>query len=117
MLGRMRVLLLPLASLALLAGCASAGFEASGGERLPPHEGPVAVLERLPPPGSYRLLGVVTVHGVGLTSDARKLEHLEARAALAGADAVVPQGAIRDRPTADGGEERTLAGYAIRRQR
>ena len=102
---------------ALLAGCASAEFTPSGvGEHPPRHEGEVAVLDRLPPVGSYRMLGVVTVRGVGITSDERMFEEFREMAARRGADAVVPQGKIRTGSTGDGGETRTLAGYAIRRR-
>jgi hypothetical protein len=107
----------PALLVAALTACASSDFRASGaGEALPPHEGPVAVLSRLPPPGTYRLLGIVTVNGVRLTSDERMFEQLTERAAARGADAVVPQGRIRVRPTTEGGEQRTLAAYAIRRR-
>lgn len=110
MRGALYILLLAL----LLGGCASARFTESGGERLAPWRGEVRVLDRLPPEGSYRLLGVVTVSGVALTSDERMFENLKDLAARRGANAVVLQSPIRDRRTGDGGEERTLAAYAIR---
>ena len=99
----------------VLGGCASSRFTSSGGEPLAPWRGEVQVLERLPPEGTYRLVGVVSVSGVALTSDARMFDDLRARAAERGANAVVPQGPIRDRATGGGGEERALAAYAIRR--
>jgi hypothetical protein len=99
----------------LLAGCASSSFNASSNDLPPPWEGEVEVLERLPAQGTYRLLGVVFVKGVNLTSDERMFEQLADRAAERGADAVVPQAPIRDRPTGEGGTDRTLAAYAIRR--
>ncbi len=106
-----------LAAAALLAACASAEFTPSGGgEPLPPYTGEVAVLERLPPPGAYRLLGIVRAEGVQLTSDERLFESVKAMAAARGADAVVPQAPVRVRSTGSGGEERTLAAYAIRRR-
>ncbi len=98
----------------VLGGCASSRFTSSGGEPLAPWHGEVQVLERLPPEGTYRLVGVVSVSGVALTSDARMFDDLRALAAERGANAVVPQGPIRDRATG-GGEERALAAYAIRR--
>ena len=104
-----------IALVSLLAGCASSNFTASGDEPLPPWEGEVQVLDRLPPEGTFRLLGVVIVRGVKLTSDERMFDQLKERAADRGADAVVPQGPIRDRPTGDGGTDRALAAYAIRR--
>ena len=101
---------------ALLAACAEDEFRASGLDSFPPHEGPVQVLAQLPQPGSYDLVGVVVVRGVGFTSDERMFEQLRAMAAERGADAVIPQGPIRNRPKTEGGEERRLAGYAIRRR-
>lgn len=100
-----------LAAALLLAGCASASFRAAGGEPLAPYRGEVRVLDRLPPAGQYRLVGIVTVHGVNLSSDARMFEQLKQLAAARGADAVVPQGGIRERA---GGDERVLAAHAIR---
>ena len=114
----MKTLTTMLAALALLAGCASSEFRQSGGGDLPPaHRGKVTILEQLPPPGSYRLLGVVTVRGVELTSDETMYEKLQVLAAEKGANAVVPQSRIKSRPTSEGGEERTLAAYAIYRRR
>jgi len=107
------VALLPL--VLALGGCASSKFTASGSERFAPWRGEVTVLERLPPEGTYRLVGVATVSGVTLTSDERMFDDLRALAAEHGANAVVPQGPIRDRATGGGGEERSLAAYAIRR--
>lgn len=98
----------------LLAGCASSSFSPSGERVFPPHTGPVTVLERLPAAGEYELVGIVTVHGVNLSSDARMFEQLKERAAARGADAVVPQGKIRERA---GGDERVLAAHAIRLRR
>jgi len=106
--------ILALALTLLLGGCASPRFTPSGVERFPPWEGEVQVLERMPAQGSYRLLGVVMVSGVALTSDERMFDDLRKVAAENGANAVVPQGPIRDRPS-DGGTERTLAASAIRR--
>lgn len=102
--------------LSLLAGCASPQFNRSGLDDHGSHVGAVEVLDKLPTPGSYDLVGVVVVRGVGLTSDERMFDQLRAQAAERGADAVVPQGEIRNRPTTEGGEERRLAGYAIRRR-
>lgn len=99
-----------------LTGCASSSFAPNAGTRLVPWEGEVTRLARLPAEGSYLLLGVVTVKGVALTSDERMFDALEERAAAQGADAVVLQGAIRDRPTGESGDERSLAAYAIRRR-
>jgi hypothetical protein len=98
----------------LLAGCASSSFSPAGERVFPPHTGPVAVLDRLPAAGEYELVGIVTVRGVNLSSDARMLEQLQERAAARGADAVVPQGKIRERA---GGDERVLAAHAIRLRR
>jgi hypothetical protein len=112
----MRALLHMLVAALLLAGCSETRFTPSAGGQAPaPHQGPVALLEQLPPEGSYRLLGVVKVTGVRLTSDARMYDDLRERAAASGANAVVPQGPIRDRPTRDGGTQRALAGWAIQR--
>ena len=111
------LLLVVLPGALALGGCASSRFTSSGDEQFPPWHGEVAVLERLPPEGTYRLVGVVTVSGVALTSDTRMFDDLRALAAERGANAVVPQSPIRDRQTGDGGEERALAAYAIRRGR
>jgi len=100
----------------LLTGCASSSFAPNAGTRLAPWEGEVTVLARLPAEGSYRLLGVVTVKGVALTSDERMFDQLRERAAYQGADAVVLQREIRDRPTSGSSDERSLAAYAIRRR-
>ena len=97
----------------VLSGCASSSFERAGSNTLPPYAGEVALLEGLPAPGSYQLIGVVIVRGVRLTSDKRMYQQLKELAAERGANAVVPQSAIKNRATSDGGEERRLAGYAI----
>lgn len=101
----------------LLAGCASSGFTPSGERTFEPHGGAVQVLEQLPPQGSYHLVGIVTVSGVALTSDERMMRQAKELAADHGADSIVLQRPIRDRPAGDGGEERTLAAYAIRQRR
>ena len=100
----------------LLGACADGRFRASGQGAYPPFPGEVERLEQLPEPGSYELVGVVMVRGATYTSDARMYERLEDVAAQRGADAVVPQSKIKSRPTTGGGEERRLAGYAIRRR-
>ena len=100
----------------LLTGCATSSFAPSSGPRLAPWEGEVTVLTHLPAEGSYRLLGVVTVRGVELTSDERMFDSLKERAAAQGADAVVLQREIRDRPVGKSSDERSLAAYAIRRR-
>lgn len=100
----------------LLTGCTSSSFAPSAGTRLAPWEGEVTVLARLPDEGSYRLLGVVMVRGGQVTGDGRMIDRLKERAAAQGADAVVLQGDIRDRPLDDYGVERKLAAYAIRRR-
>lgn len=98
----------------LVSGCASSDFSPAGSETFAPYDGEVKVLDRLPAAGEYRLVGIVTVHGVNLTSDKRMFEQLQQRAAARGADAVVPQGKIRERA---GGDERVLAAHAIRLRR
>lgn len=100
----------------LLAGCTGNEFRASGTGIFPPYDGPVELLQQLPQPGSYDLVGVVLIRGVGFTDDDRMFEQLRELAGERGADAVIPQGKIRDDPTAEGGQERRLAGYAIRRR-
>jgi hypothetical protein len=112
--GAMRSSAFLLAVVLLVTGCASSSFSPAGERVFPPHAGPVAVLDRLPASGEYELVGIVTVHGVNLSSDARMLEQLQQRAAARGADAVVPQGKIRERA---GGDERVLAAHAIRLRR
>ena len=109
----MRLYAIVLGALFLLCGCASTQFSPSGETRLAPYPGEVQVLERLPAKGSYEMLGVFIVRGVNLTSDERMFEQLKERAAAQGADAVVPQGAIRENEIS---QERRLAAYAIRRQ-
>ena len=104
------------AALLSLAGCAESGFRASGVDTYPPYPGKVELLKKRPEPGSYDLVGVVTVTGVSFTSDKRMFENLRELAGSRGADAVIPQSDIKDRPKTDGGEERRLAGYAIRRR-
>lgn len=111
----MRILAL-IALTVVLAGCASSEFTQSSAQKYPPFEGEVELLQTRPAPGSYELLGVVMVRGVGLTSDERMYKQLRELAAERGADAVIPQGEIRNRRTTEGGEERRFAGYAIRRQ-
>lgn len=103
-----------LAAVLLVAGCASSSFSPSGSETSAPHDGAVTVLERLPAAGEYRLIGIVTVRGVSLSSDERMFAQLKKNAAARGADAVVPQGKIRERA---GGDERVLAAHAIRLRR
>ncbi len=100
----------------LLAGCATSEFRESQAPKYPPYEGRVELLESRPAPGSYELLGVVMVRGVGFTSDERMYNQLKALAAERGANAVIPQGEIKNRRNTEGGEERRLAGYAIRRR-
>ena len=95
----------------LLAGCASSDFRPAGDVAAAPYRGTVRVLDRLPPEGTYQLVGIVTVRGVNLSSDARMFDQLKSRAAAQGADAVVPQSEIRERA---GGDERVLAAHAIR---
>ncbi len=111
----MRILTV-LAALVFLSSCASSGFNPSAQREFPPYEGEVEVLNRLPLEGTYDLVGIVRVKGVALTSDERMFDELKERAAYQGADAVIPQGKIRTRPKSDGGEDRTLAAYAIRRR-
>jgi hypothetical protein len=106
-----------LCTAAALGGCASQEFKQSGLQTYPPYEGEVTQLDKLPAPGSYILLGVVVVRGVALTGNDEMYEQLKEQAAARGADAVVPQGKIKDRPTHEGGEQRRLAGYAILRNR
>lgn len=103
-----------LLAVVLGAGCASSSFSPAGSETFAPYDGEVTVLERLPAAGEYRLIGIVTVHGVNLSSDERMFDQLKERAAARGADAVVPQGKIRERA---GGDQRVLAAHAIRLRR
>ena len=112
----MRLYVTILGALWLLGGCANTQFSPTGGVRAVPYAGEVQVLERLPAVGSYEMLGVLIVRGVRLSSDERMFEQLKERAAAQGADAVVPQSAIRSQKDSAGGEERRLAAYAIRRK-
>ena len=111
----MRLYVTILAVLGLLCGCASSEFSPRADVRAPPYSGEVAVLERLPAVGSYKVLGIVIVRGVALSSDARMFDRLKERAAAQGADAVVLQAPLRTEDSADGSENRRLAAYAIRR--
>ena len=112
----MRLYVTVICALLLLAGCANTEFSPSGDTRAPPYSGEVQVLQRLPAEGSYRMLGILIVRGVNLTSDERMFAQLKQRAAAQGADAVVPQGPIRAQINSDGGEDRKLAAYAILRK-
>ena len=112
----MRLYVTAVIALALLGGCTTSQFSPSGDSHAAPTSADdVQLLERLPAAGSYELLGVIIVRGVRLSSDERMFEQLKERAAQRGADAVVPQGKIRDQETTDGSETRRLGGYAIRR--
>jgi hypothetical protein len=111
----MRLYVTMLTVLGLLCGCASSQFSPRGEVRAPPYAGEVAVLERLPAEGSYKMLGIIIVRGVTLSSDERMFDQLKERAAAQGADAVVLQAPLRTEDNAHGGENRRLAAYAIRR--
>ena len=111
----MRVYATILTILGLLCGCASSEFSPCRDVRAPPYSGEVAVLERMPVAGSYKVLGIVIVRGVTMSSDERMFDQLKERAAAQGADAVVLQAPLRTEDNAEGGENRRLAAYAIRR--
>ena len=111
----MRLYVTYLTVLGLLCGCASSEFSPRRDVRAPPYSGEVAVLERMPAVGSYKALGIVIVRGVALSSDERMFDELKERAAAQGADAVVLQAPLRTEDNGDGGENRRLAAYAIRR--
>ena len=112
----MRLYATALSALCLLCGCATTDFAPTGDVSAAPYSGEVKVLERLPATGSYKMLGIVIVRGVALTSDERMFEQLKDRAAAQGADAVVLQGPIRTDENSAGGEDRRLAAYAISRE-
>ena len=99
---------------ALLLGCTTVEFNAaSDAPSLAPYRGEVKVLRQLPAAGPYRRIGVVLVRGVRITEADSMLEDMKEAAAKRGADTVVLQGKLRSRETG-GGEDKTLAAWAIR---
>ncbi len=114
---RVAALLLGVLPLAL-AGCSSARYRpAPGAAPLAPFRGEVRVLERLPPPGSYRRLGVVVAEGGDLTSRERLLGRLKREAAARGADAIVVQRPAASPAGYSGSRLPRLAAWAIRLDR
>ena len=112
----MRLYVTVLAAFVFFGGCASSQFSPSGDAGGARFTGEVQVLEQLPAAGSYQMLGIIIVRGVELSSDARMFEQLKTRAADQGADAVVPQSPILEQQNSQGGTDRRLAAYAIRRK-
>lgn len=104
---------------AAMGGCTSpARFQpVSGGERLPPYEGKVRVLENLPPSDQYKRVGVVMVEGVLLTKESDMVAAVKKEAAENGADAVVMQSPVRVTKNPDGSTRKKLAAWAIRLNR
>jgi len=101
-------------ALVLLNACASSTFSPSSSRQYPAFQGEVKVLKQLPAPGSYALIGIVRVEGPYLASDDRIYAQMKAQAAARGANAVVPQSAIKTQDVSSGGKLRILAAYAIR---
>lgn len=104
-----------LLTLLLVSACTTSEFTPSqGAHGLPPYEGPVDVLEALPPRGEYQHLGVVIVDGAPFSSEKSLLKALKAAAAERGGNAVVLQGKARVTRNMQGGRSQ-LGGTVIRR--
>ena len=97
-----------------LSACTSQSFTPSTSKQFSPWTDEVRVLNRLPPEGTYVLIGVVKIEGTNYTSDERMHENMKEKAAERGANAVVPQSKIKSQIISSGGTRRILAGYAIR---
>ena len=104
---------------AAIAGCASpATFQpSSGGQKFPPYEGEVRVLENLPSSDQYTRIGIVKVEGVLLTKEMEMVAKIKEKAADKGANAVVMQSAMKVTKNSDGSTTRRLAAWAIRLNR
>lgn len=99
--------------LILVPACTTTEFTPShGASRFPPYEGPVDVLEALPPRGEYKHLGVVIVDGAPFASEKSLLKALKAAAAERGGNAVVLQGKVRVTRNMQGGRSQ-LGGTVI----
>lgn len=107
--------LTPVLVAVVLTACSQAQFRpATTSVKLEPYTGEVRVLDRLPPPSQYLLVGVVIAEGVFLTDEATMFEALKKEAAARGANAVVLQGKVKVTKLGGGGEEQKLAAWAIR---
>jgi len=100
-------------SLVLLSACASESFTSSTSKQYPAWRGEVQVLNKLPPPGKYDLIGIVKIEGANITSEARMFKQLKAQAAARGANAVVPQSKIKTSTLSSGDKQQVLVAYAI----
>jgi len=109
---------LPAACVALLlAACSSASYAPSTDRPgLAPYRGEVAVLERLPPPGSFLRVGIVVTEGGDLTNRSMLMRRLKKEAAARGADAIVLQTPARN-PDLYAKKDAKFAAWAIRRKR
>jgi hypothetical protein len=97
-----------------LSACTSQSFTSSSSKQFSPWTGDVQVLKKLPPEGTYVLIGVVKIEGSNYTSDDRLYDNMKAKAAKRGANAVVPQAKIKTQMITSGGTRRILAAYALR---
>jgi len=106
-----------LVAVVLIAGCSTGGFQPTGGEPdYPPYRGEVQLLDRLPPPGAYQRLGIVSAAGGEYTSRATLLRRLRREAAARGADTIVLQ---RPKGNSDmyAAHHPRVAAWALRRKR
>ncbi len=115
---RRRVVLMVMALAIAIGGCTSpAKFRPATGEKFPPYEGEVRLLENLPAPGQYRRIGVVVVEGVQLTQEAAMVDVAKRSAAANGADAIIKQAPVKLTKDGAGSVKKTLAVWAIRLNR
>lgn len=101
-----------------IGGCTSpAQFRPATGEKFPPYEGEVRLLENMPAPGQYQRIGVVVVEGVQLTQEAAMVDVAKRSAAANGADAIIKQAPVKLTKDGAGSVKKTLAVWAIRLNR
>jgi hypothetical protein len=108
---RFLVLLLAL----FIGGCTSVEFNpAPGAPSYGAYKGEVKLLDRLPPPGRYKRLGIVIARGPRVTDAEDLVEDLKTEAAKRGADAIVLQSDVKISSVPGGYIEKSLGAFALR---